>query len=78
VEKEVFYNTMKSVKQKYIEERPKTIEIGDQCPGRIGVWIGWQIIDEYARRNSTGNNLSTLMQLDNAQQIFVASKFRPN
>jgi hypothetical protein len=78
VEKEVFYNTMKSVKQKYIDERPKTLEIGDQCPGRIGVWIGWQIINEYAKRKATGNNLSKLMQLDNAQQIFVESKFRPN
>jgi hypothetical protein len=77
VEKEVFYSTVKNIKQKYIDERPKTIEIGDQCPGRIGVWMGWQIVKEYAKQNSQKTTLPKLMKLPEAQQIFMGSKFRP-
>jgi hypothetical protein len=77
VEKEVFYSNVKNIKQKYIDERPKTIEIGDQCPGRIGVWMGWQIVKEYVKQNSQGATLPNLMKLSDAQQIFKGSKFRP-
>jgi hypothetical protein len=77
VEKEVFYSNVKNIKQKYIDERPKTIEIGDQCPGRIGVWMGWQIVNEYVKQNSQRNSLPKLMKVGNAQQIFKGSKFRP-
>lgn len=77
VEKEVFYSNVKNIKQKYIDERPKTIEIGDQCPGRIGVWMGWQIVNEYARRNKSGNTLPKLMKISNAQEIFKAAKYKP-
>jgi hypothetical protein len=77
VDKEVFYKMDKQTKQKYIEERPQTIEIGDQCPGRIGVWTGWQIVNEFARRSPRGNTLPKLMKLANAQQIFKEAKYRP-
>ncbi len=77
VEKEVFYSNVKNIKQKYIDERPKTIEIGDQCPGRIGVWMGWQIVNEYVKQNSQKTTLPNLMKRSDAQQIFKGSKFRP-
>jgi hypothetical protein len=78
VEKEVFFNTSKLVKQKYLDERPTTVEIGDQCPGRIGVWIGWQIFNKFAAQNSKGNDLPKLMKINNPERILKDSKFRPN
>lgn len=78
VEKEVFFNTSKLVKQKYLDERPTTVEIGDQCPGRIGVWIGWQIFNKFAAQNSKGNDLPKLMRNNNPERILRDSKFRPN
>jgi hypothetical protein len=78
VEKEVFFSTSKIIKQKYIDERPTTIEIGDQCPGRIGVWTGWQIVNKFAQQNQKRITLPRLMKLSDAQQIFKGSKFRPN
>jgi hypothetical protein len=77
VDKEVFYKIDKQTKQKYIEERPQTIDIGDQCPGRIGVWIGWQIVKEYSKQNANGKVLSKLMKQSNAQEIFKEAKYRP-
>lgn len=78
VEREVFFNTAKNIKQKYIDERPTTIEIGDQCPGRIGVWIGWQIVTEFAKKNERSSSLPKLMKLSNPEQILKGSKFRPD
>jgi hypothetical protein len=78
VEREVFFNTAKNIKQKYIDERPTTIEIGDQCPGRIGVWIGWQIVTEFAKKNARSASLPKLMKLSNPELILKGSKFRPD
>ena len=77
IDKEVFFKTAKNIKQKYIDERPKTVEVSDQCPGRIGVWVGWQIVNKYASQNSETLSLQSLMKQANAQQIFTDSKYRP-
>jgi len=76
VDDEVFFNTTRQVKQKYISERPKTLEVSDQCPGRIGMWVGWQIVNEYMKKNHEVT-LPTLMRMGSAQQIFKASKYKP-
>ncbi len=76
VEDEAFYSTSQQIKQRYIAERPKTYEIGDQAPGRIGTWVGWQIVNKYAERNSD-LTLPQLMKVKDAKQIFAESKYRP-
>jgi hypothetical protein len=40
VEKQLLYETSHFTKKKYMDERPKTLEIGEKCPGRIGEWLG--------------------------------------
>ncbi len=76
VEDEAFYSTSQQIKQRYIAERPKTYEIGDQAPGRIGTWVGWQIVNKYAERNSD-LTLPQLMKVKNVKAIFTESKYRP-
>ena len=76
VEDEAFYSTTQQMKQRYIAERPKTYEIGDQAPGRIGTWVGWQIVNAYAARNSD-LTLPQLMKVKDAKSIFTESKYRP-
>ena len=63
------------MKQKYLGERPKTYDIGNDCPGRIGAWLGWQIVQQYANKKELG--LQELMKVSNAQQLFQETKFRP-
>lgn len=77
VEDEAFYSTTQQMKQRYIAERPKTYEIGDQAPGRIGTWVGWQIVNKYAERNSD-LTLPQLMKVKDAKEIFTESKYRPS
>jgi uncharacterized protein YjaZ len=50
------------------------LEIDNESPGRVGAWIGWQIVRSYMK-----NNEVTVAQLlkTNAKQIFEKSKYKP-
>ncbi len=76
VEDEVFFATSAQVKQRYIAERPKTYEVGDQAPGRIGTWVGWQIVNKYASRHPD-LTLPEIMRQKDAKIIFNESGYRP-
>jgi len=76
LENEVLYDRNPYVKDKFLSERPKTIEIGEKCPGRIGRWLGWRIVDKYANQNPD-ISISELMKLNDAQKIFAESKYKP-
>lgn len=75
IEDEVLYATTHLVKQKYIAERPKTFEVGEKCPGRIGTWVGWEIVKKYMNNNKV--TLPQLMQTSEGHEIFKKSKFKP-
>jgi hypothetical protein len=76
IEDEVLFSTSHQTKQKYIAERPKTLEVGDKCPGRIGQWVGWQIVKEYME-NHPEVTLPQLMQLTDAAKLFKESGYKP-
>lgn len=76
IEEEVFYSTDQKARQHYIGDRPKTFEVGDQAPGRIGMWVGWQIVKEYARRKED-MTLPEIMKMTDAQGMLKESKYRP-
>jgi hypothetical protein len=76
VEDEAFYATSQQMKQRYISERPKTYEIGDKAPGRLGTFMGWQIVNKYAERNAD-LTLPQIMQVKSAKEIFTESKYKP-
>lgn len=62
--------------EKYCGERPKVLEIGEKCPGRIGRWLGWQIVRKYMEENPDVT-LQELMADTDAQKIFKMSKYKP-
>ena len=74
IEDQILFGTSHMIKQKYIAERPKTVEISAQCPGRIGMWVGWQMTNGYLYE--TGKKLTDLMLEPDAQKIFKLSKYR--
>ena len=75
VEESLLFETNHFVKTKYLNERPNVPEIGDKCPGRIGRWLGWQIIQNY--REESGIDFVGLMKETDAGKIFTQSKYRP-
>jgi hypothetical protein len=76
VEDKVLYATGSQQKQRYLGERPKTVEVGPDCPGRIAQWVGWRIVDSY-RKNNPEVGLQQLMQVRNADKLFKESKYKP-
>lgn len=76
IEDKVLYSTSHMVKQKYLGERPKTIEVGEKCPGRIAQWVGWQIVNSYADSHSE-TTLPQIMEVRDAQKLFKESRYRP-
>jgi len=76
LENKVLYEKNPFIKDKFLSERPKTLEIGENCPGRIGRWVGWKIVNKFADEYSA-MSLPELMQIEDAQKIFVESKYKP-
>lgn len=76
VESQVLYSTSHKVKQDYLGERPVTIQVGEKCPGRIGQWIGWQIVNRYADRNPE-QSLPEIMGQEQAERLFKSSAYKP-
>jgi hypothetical protein len=76
IEDQVLFSTSQQIKRDYLGERPITIQVGEKCPGRIGQWVGWRIVNRYAETHSEVP-LPRLMELDNAQQFFKESNYKP-
>ncbi|MBX7124948.1 MAG: gliding motility lipoprotein GldB [Cyclobacteriaceae bacterium] len=76
IEDQVLYSNVHAIKQKFLGERPKTLEVGNECPGRIGMWVGWQIVSHYMKEHPEVS-LSELMQTASAQKIFKESRYKP-
>ncbi len=74
VDNELLYETSHFAKPRYVDERPNTIEISNQVPGRIGRWLGWQIVQTYARKADAP--LPELMKRG-AREIFTQSGYKP-
>jgi len=77
VERKLFFETNHLIKNKYLSERPKVFEISASCPGRIGLWLGWKIINSYMNNNKE-IKIEELLQNTNNQEIFFQSSYKPS
>lgn len=78
VEQNMVFETDKSLRQRFIDYAPFSKflnEIETESPGRMGVYIGWQICKSYLDKNKD----ITLEQFLNTdtQTIFNGSKYKP-
>lgn len=76
LENDLLYETSHFIKNKFTGERPKTFEISNNCPGRIGIWVGWQIVKSYMKNNPEVS-IQELMEQTDAQNIFKLSGYKP-
>ena len=60
----------------YLNEAPFTASVSQESPGRVGIWIGWQIIKQYMDRHPNAT-LAELMTNNNYQQIMEQSGYKP-
>ena len=76
IQNESLFETSHIIKDKFIGERPKTYEISERCPGRIGRWLGWEIVKSYAGQMEEPD-LVTIMGIADANLMFEQSRFKP-
>lgn len=76
IEDKLLYSTSHLLKQQYLGDRPKTTQVGSDCPGRIGQWVGWQIVKSYMKEHPD-RTLQDLMNSGNADKLFEESKYKP-
>ncbi|MBP6126903.1 gliding motility lipoprotein GldB [Flavobacterium sp.] len=75
-EKLLYDNNIKNY-QRFIEDGPFTkfyLEIDRESPGRIGQWLGWQIVKSYMENNDV--SLDQLLKTE-PTVIFNKSKYKP-
>nr|WP_291777370.1 gliding motility lipoprotein GldB [Cecembia sp.] len=75
VENDLLYNTNPFEIRKYIGEAPFTDAISPDAPGRIGRWLGWNIVDDYRYNNKF--SLQELMIESDTEKIFRQSGYKP-
>ncbi|SDB55545.1 protein involved in gliding motility GldB [Flavobacteriaceae bacterium MAR_2010_188] len=78
IENELLYSTDSSLPSRFIAPAPFSkfyLELDNEAPGRLGQYIGWQIVKSYMNNNDTP--FLKMMELE-ADEIFKNSKYKPN
>lgn len=77
VERELLFETDPKLAGRFINPAPFTkfnLELDAESPGRLGQYIGWQIVKAYMENNDADFN--DMLQMD-ATELFNKSKFKP-
>lgn len=76
IEQQLLYATEYMDINKWINQAPFVAGIPKDSPGRLGQWIGWQIVRKYMQENPTVTIIE-LMTNQNSQEILANSKYKP-
>ncbi|PRZ25135.1 gliding motility lipoprotein GldB [Flavobacterium granuli] len=77
IENELLYSDEQKLISRFVSPAPFSkfyLEIDNESPGRVGAWIGWQIVRSYMKNNEV--SLQQLLDA-NAKEIFEKSKYKP-
>ena len=77
IENQYLFSSDSKLPNRFVNEAPFSkfyLEIDNETPGRVGAWLGWQIVRSFAENNDT--KLQDLMKLD-AKTIFDKSRYKP-
>ena len=78
IEKQVLYQTQLEWVQRFIEPAPFSkfyLQLDNETPGRIGSWLGWQIVNSYMIQFPE-TPLDELLKIS-PQKLFNLSKYKP-
>ncbi|AWK04438.1 gliding motility lipoprotein GldB [Flavobacterium crocinum] len=78
LENEMLYSVDPKLTTRFIAPAPFSkffLEIDNDSPGRVGAWIGWQMVRSYMKNNSNVS-LAELFKIE-PKEIFEKSKYKP-
>lgn len=76
IEKQLLFSKDTDSKRKFIEEAPFTKPFSNVSPGRLGIFIGWKIVQRYMESNPE-ITIAELMQNTDSQDILNKSNYKP-
>jgi gliding motility-associated lipoprotein GldB len=77
LEDKLLYSSDSKLPNRFINLAPFSkfyLEIDNDTPGRVGTWVGWQIVRSFMKNNEV--SLQQLLQMDPIE-IFNKSKYKP-
>ncbi|ESU29411.1 gliding motility-associated lipoprotein GldB [Flavobacterium limnosediminis JC2902] len=77
VNNKLLYDTDTKLMQRFVAIGPYSkfyLEIDQESPGRVGQWLGWQIVRSYMNNNDV--TLQKMLATD-AKELFDNSKYKP-
>jgi gliding motility-associated lipoprotein GldB len=77
IENNLLYEANVKNEHRFINDAPFSkfyLEIDNESPGRVGQWLGWQIVRSYMENNDT--SLTNMLAMD-AKTLFERSKYKP-
>lgn len=74
VKQNYLYSTDHMLITRLINDAASTTVVSPQSPGRVGAWMGWQIVNQYA--NKKGFLLEDILSME-AQTILKGAKYNP-
>ena len=77
IEEDLLFSTDPKLENRFVNMAPFSkfyLEIDNESPGRIGQWVGWQIVRSFMENNEV--SLQEMLKMD-AKQIFERSKYKP-
>lgn len=75
IENKLLYSKDSRAIAKFINDAPFTSVFAKESPGRIGTWVGWQIVRSFMNNNEV--QLQDLMRDGNNRGILDKSKYKP-
>lgn len=77
IERKLLFSTDTKLNKRFLDNAPFSkfyLENDNQSPGRIGVWLGWQIVRSFMRNNDV--SLQQLLKI-NELDLYKKSRYKP-
>jgi hypothetical protein len=72
---DLLFGTASEVNGQYINDGPKTQDLGEDSPGAIGQFVGWQIVKQWMSKHDKLSMEALLKK--NPKELFEESKYQP-
>ncbi|MFN3753400.1 gliding motility lipoprotein GldB [Flavobacterium sp.] len=77
IEEDLLFSSDSKLQNRFINLAPFSkfyLEIDNESPGRVGQWIGWQIVRSFMENNEV--SLQDMLKMD-TKELFEKSKYKP-
>ncbi len=75
-EKDLLYSTNFMEQKRYTTDGPSTSGMPAESPGKVGAWLGWQIVRKYMKDANGKISLNQLLHTPN-KTIIAKAKYKP-